>query len=58
MMYEFLTEEGLTFSTPYGPRQISMMYCFDAFDREGDRFVMLTADVNFKTFKWFGDPNS
>ncbi|GGD45880.1 hypothetical protein GCM10011514_07330 [Emticicia aquatilis] len=51
-MYKFLTKKGLVFKTEYSPKEISKFYHFDAFDSKANRFVILTKDVDFKTFEY------
>lgn len=52
-MYAFTK---ITDSTPYrtefSPREIARMYCFDAWDDKGNRIVILTGEVDFKSFEY------
>jgi hypothetical protein len=52
MMYEFSMTDGLVFTTSFSPRELTKFYCFDAFDREGNRIVILTENVDFKSFQY------
>jgi hypothetical protein len=51
-MYKFSTKKGVVFTTEYSPKEISKFYHFDAFDSKGNRFVIQTKNVDFKTFEY------
>lgn len=52
-MYYFLTFSEQSLSTQYSPLEISQKFCFDAFDENGNRLVINSSDVNFKSFYFF-----
>jgi hypothetical protein len=51
-LYSFTLLTGEAYRTTYSPKEISQLYCFDAIDKEGNLKVILTADVNFKSFEY------
>ena len=50
--YCFLHISGKTFRTRFSPREIAHRYCFDAMDEKGQLKVVLTEEVDFKTFEY------
>lgn len=38
--------------TEFSPRQISKMYCFDAFDRDKNRIIIRSKDVRYASFEF------
>ncbi len=51
-MYTFTTTEGKTLRTCYSPKQIAYMYCFDAIDENNNLRVILSREVDFKSFEY------
>ncbi len=51
-LYSFTLLTGEAYRTTYSPKQLSLMYCFDAIDKEGNLKILLTADVNFKSIEF------
>ena len=49
IVYSFQTKNGKKYETAYSPKEISKYQCFDAF-RNGESKIILTKDVNFKSF--------
>jgi hypothetical protein len=48
--FALLTGEG--YRTRYSPKAIAGMYCFDAIDGQGNLKVILTEQVDFKSFEF------
>ena len=51
-MYAFAKKDGTPYRTAFIPREIAQMYCFDSWDDEGNRIVILTEEVDFKSFEY------
>lgn len=51
-MYAFDTYDKQTYHTAFSPREVARMYCFDAWDGAGNRYVVLTENTDFKTFEY------
>lgn len=51
-MYTFDTNDGRTYQTAFSPWEIASMYCYDAWDDSGNRYVVLTDETDFKTFEY------
>ena len=51
-MYKFQTIDGQVFSTVFSPHEIAEMWCYDAYDEEGNSYVVLTTETNFRTFQY------
>lgn len=50
-MYSFSTKNKRQYTTEYSPLEISKFFHFDAFDKAGNRHVIMTKNVNFKSFR-------
>jgi hypothetical protein len=51
-LYSFATIAGVFFRTRYSPKKIAQMYCFDAIDEWGNLRVVLSDDVDFRSFEF------
>lgn len=51
-MYGFTKMDGTPYRTAFSPREIAKMYCFDAWDNEGNSIVVWTDDIDFKSFEY------
>lgn len=51
-MYSFATTAGNFFRTLYSPKEIAQMYCFDAIDEWNNLRVILSKDVDFRSFEF------
>ncbi len=51
-LYCFTLLTGENYRTRFSPKAIAGMYCFDAIDEQGNLKVILTGQVDFKSFEY------